>query len=463
MGGTNRTRRRAGCADNSRCSVLRSARVKTPVLLAVVLIVSVISRPSSAQVFLGSQPHPDFTIGPLFIVATVTPELAPVAVRVSWGLTLSAGRRPDDVRQDLYLLWPSELVAGTAAGTPDPALRRYVEERGFTVVAEGRLMVASRDRNKLGTATESDPTRQVASFATFYKTGTSPGQAGIGTLVKIPWTPLFTDPVALVSLTLQLRDVVTPKPATWFEELFWGRRQVLTLGAGTPGSVALYSMYLQQRDNVVRLARDFSLIITTFTDADHLRIEEISPAAATRRPSRVRAGSETITLPLGVSEGAVPQVLRVQFAYFSGRIAWRPILISLLFLALGNVMGAVMFAREIGRFLRGRFHVGHADGRGRARGLVVPRATVDRIVPGAATYRDVIALCGAPDEETEVPLRARRRLLYRGTRRIAHRRLSLGWFGTVSHWEEERHEVEVVIEDDRVTDVEARVRRSRVS
>ena len=50
----------------------------------------------------------------------------------------------------------------------------------------------------------------------------------------------------------------------------------------------------------------------------------------------------------------MPQVLKVQFSYFSGRIAWRPIVISLLLLILGNVMGAVMFTQEVSRFLRRR-------------------------------------------------------------------------------------------------------------
>src|SRR5262245_29864571 len=35
-----------------------------------------------AQVFLSDEPHPEFAIGPLFIVGTVRPDLGPVAVRV---------------------------------------------------------------------------------------------------------------------------------------------------------------------------------------------------------------------------------------------------------------------------------------------------------------------------------------------------------------------------------------------
>ena len=35
-----------------------------------------------AQVFLATRPHPDFTIGPLFVRATVTPALSTTAVDV---------------------------------------------------------------------------------------------------------------------------------------------------------------------------------------------------------------------------------------------------------------------------------------------------------------------------------------------------------------------------------------------
>ena len=55
----------------------------------------------------------------------------------------------------------------------------------------------------------------------------------------------------------------------------------------------------------VRLARDFSQLVAAFTDADHLRIDEISPPAASRRPSRVRAGGESVALPIAAGEGTV--------------------------------------------------------------------------------------------------------------------------------------------------------------
>ncbi len=434
------------------------------------LAVSVVALPivaapniAGAQVFLAAEPHPPFSIGPLFMFASVTPDLSSVTVRVSWSLSPAPCTRADAIRQDLYLLWPAELAEATAPGPGDPTLRRFVDERGFEVVSEGQLTIRARDRAKLGTGAEGDPLDGPASYVTFYKRGTNPAQSGLGTFIRIPWTPLFNDPVTLTSLTMRFKDLITPKPATWFNELFWGRRHILTLGAGTAGSVALYSMYLERREHVVPLARDFSLLIANFADADHLRIEDINPPAATRRPSRVRAGAENVTLALSGGEGSVPQTLNVQFTYFQGLIPWRPVLISLLFLVLGNVMGALMFTQEITRFLRRRLHLGRRDGRSRQRGLVPAADALERIVPGTSTRAEVLALCGSPVEEHEWRASpTQRTLLYRGVRTLAHRRHGLGWVATVSHREEERHEVEILLEDDRVRNVQTRIHRARL-
>ena len=415
------------------------------------------------QVFLATDPHPPFSIGPLFAAATVTPDLRSVAVRLSFSLTFSPRPRVEDIHQDLYLLWPAELAEPTAPGPAEAGLRRFVEERGFEVVTDGRLRLRARDRAKLGTTLEGDPIDTVASFVTFYKRGTNAAQTGLGTFIKIPWTPLLADPVTLLSLTMRFKDLITPKPATWFEELFWGRRYILTLGAGTAGSVAFYSLYLEQREHVVRLARDFSLLAATFDDAEHVRIEEISPPGATRRPSRVRAGAETVILPLGGVEGSVPQILKVQFSYFSGRIAWRPVLISLLFLVLGNVMGAFMFTKEVAGFFGRYLHLGRAHGHAGQRGVVLPADVVERIVPERTTPAEVVALCGTPDEERQrFASPGQRTLIYHGSRIVAHRRHHLGWVATVSYREEEQHEVEITIESDRVRDVQTRIRRTRV-
>ena len=77
----------------------------------------------------------------------VGPDVGPVTVRMSWSLTLAPGRRGDELRQDLFLLWPAELVPPPGGGgSGDPSLRAFVEGRGFVVLSEGRLPLHSRDR-----------------------------------------------------------------------------------------------------------------------------------------------------------------------------------------------------------------------------------------------------------------------------------------------------------------------------
>ncbi len=421
--------------------------------------------PVCAQVFLASAPHPEFSIGPLFIGGIVRPDLGPVTVSVSWSIVRPSKSEPDVGRQDLYLLWPAEVAAATAPGPADPDVPRYLEARGFAILAQGRLVLRKRDRAKLGTGAESDPVGTFASFATFFKRGTNPTQSGVGTFIKIPWAPEFADPLALTNLTMPIKDLLTPRAANWVEELFWGRRWVLTLSSGSVGSLALYSLYFEHRDRVVRLAPDVSLLLANFADADHLRIEEITPATATRRGSRVRAGTEVVSLTLAPSEGVVPQVLKVQFNYFSGRIAWRPIVVSAVFLLLGNLAGVLMFGQQFGRALRGRLHIGrtHADGTARQTGVMLAPETLSAIRPGESTYADVLRLCGHPEEETEqLQSPPRRRLVYRGRRTIPQRRLNLGWVATVNGWNAEEHEVVVDLEGDRVHDVQSRIRRFRL-
>jgi len=95
---------------------------------------------------------------------------------------------------------------------------------------------------------------------------------------------------------------------------------VLSSGFGDVGSPVnpLFPLYFGHRDRVVRLGREFAIAVANFADADHLRIEEIGPASATRRPSRLRAGAEIVTMPLVSSEGVCRRMLKVQFSYFSG-------------------------------------------------------------------------------------------------------------------------------------------------
>jgi hypothetical protein len=417
--------------------------------------------PVTAQIFLATKAHPEFTIGPLIIGVSVPPDLGIVQLNVSWSLSVPTGRSappPDDV----FLLWPREVAAATVAGNADPDVARYVEARGLQVLSSGRLSLRSRDRSRIGTGNLGDPLDISASYATFIRAGFP--QLGTGTYIKIPWTPKMADPLSIITLGLPVKGMIGPKPASWFAELFWGRRYILTSSFGDVGQIALslFPIYFERRDHVIHLARDFSLMTVSFPDADHLKIDEISPPGATRRGSRVRAGSETVSLLLPGGDGLASQVLRVEFNYFAGSIAWRPILVSLLLLALGNIMGTIMLGQSVRNVVRRWLWLGRGGTPpARRQGAVITGDTLRGLKPGVSTHADVLAVCGAPQEERQRLAGRQRTLVYRGTVLITHRRFGWGWFATVSHREIEHHEVVVEIEDDRVRDVEARVGRSR--
>src|SRR2546426_7998809 len=82
---------------------------------------------SSAQIFLASKPHPDFAVGPLFVIANVRPDLS-VTVNISFSLTLRPGAAHATMEQDLFLLWPAEVAETTAAGAADATLARRPPE-----------------------------------------------------------------------------------------------------------------------------------------------------------------------------------------------------------------------------------------------------------------------------------------------------------------------------------------------
>jgi hypothetical protein len=94
--------------------------------------------------------------------------------------------------------------------------------------------------------------------------------------------------------------------------------------------------------------------------------------------------------------------------------------------------------------------------------VILARERLGEIVPGETTHDEVLRLCGPPAEEREdLAAPARTTLVYRGRREVPHRRWTVGWLATVSHWDVEHHEVEVALEAGRVRDVATRVRRTR--
>ena len=409
-------------------------------LLVALAFTGALPSAASAQIFLASRPHPDFAIGPMFLIANVGPDLA-VTVNLSFSLTVRPGASREAMEQYLLLLWPAEVSEPTAPGPADPALARDLTDR-FTVLTSGRLLLRSRDRILVGTGQLGEPLPEVASYVTVTRRGPLANQVSPISYIKIPWTPKLTGPLTVTTLVIPLRGLVTPKPASWVAETFWGKRWILTVGFGDLGSPVMpaYPIYFDHRDRVVRLAREFSQVIANFSDSDHLLIDDIEPASATRRPSRLRAGNEVVALVLTPVDGIAPQNLTVKFSYFVGSIAWRPILVSAGLLLLGNAAGAIMFGREMFGVMRKRRRARARAARLRAEWLTGDAQAATLL--GAATYDDVIARWGLPDEDRE-------RLSTPGRRTIVYRAQNNG----------QAHEVEIEIADGLVTEIERRILR----
>src|SRR5262249_52662243 len=161
-------------------------------LLALLLLSAVPGR-AHAQVFIASRPEPDFTIGPLFVSASVGPQnlvQSPTVLRppACWRRTLAPHRRADDLAQDLYLLWPGEVVGTAGAPGADPPLARQVEALGFRVREHGRLRLAARSRTEMGTSAGLRPLGEAPFVAFARESGPAAGARG-ATYIRIPWVP----------------------------------------------------------------------------------------------------------------------------------------------------------------------------------------------------------------------------------------------------------------------------------
>jgi hypothetical protein len=419
-----------------------------------------------AQLFLASKPDPRFEIGPLFVQASVTPGLGNIVVDVLFSVDVPANRSGADIEQDLFLLWPSAVVPDAAVGKPEPALERYLTERGFFVIDSGRLPLAARNLYRTETHGATEPIADGAPFATFVRDVGPLGLTSPATWVRIPWNPRFANKVYLIEMRLTTRGFVKDKPSTWVERTFWGPRHRLALSFNETRHRAVFPLYFQHRDRVIRLGDDPAQLIVNFADADHLKIDEMSPQSARRQLSETLESTDTVSLFLDRSEGITPQVLSVQFGYFTGLQSWAPVLIPTLFFVLGNIAGALVrnVAERLSKRWMGRVLFWRTNEPVRQQGTVLDPATLQQIVPGVTTVEEVRRLCG-PDAEEQSRLTSpeRRRLVYRGRRVVPRRRRALGWLATVAHWDVERHEVDIELERDVVRDVQARVTRSRLS
>ncbi len=421
-----------------------------------------------AQIFLATRPDPAFAIGPLFVQASVTPALGPIVVDVLFSVDIPPTRSAADLAQDLFLVWPSALVGDPAAGPSDPALEKYLAARGLDVIDSGRVALSARNLYRTDNAVADEPIRGGAPFATFVRDDTALGLSPPATWIRIPWDPRFANKVYLINLKLTTRGLVKPKPATWVERTLWGPRHRLSLSFNETRHRAVFPMYFQHRERVLRLGDEPAQLIVNFASADRLKVDDMSPQAARRQLSETLESTDTVSLFLDRSEGLTPQVLSVQFGYFTGLQSWAPVLIPTLFFVLGNIAAVVVrnVAERLSKRWMGRVLFGGARDQPRVRqqGAVLDPETVQRIVPGVTTYQEVLELCGSDvEEQSRLTDPGQRRLVYRGRRVVPRRRRAFGWLSTVSHWDVEQHEVHIDLERDVVRDVQARVTRSRLN
>jgi hypothetical protein len=424
--------------------------------------------PAEAQVFLASRPHPDFAIGPLFIRATVAPDLGPVLIDVLWSLEIPATRSALELEQDLYLIWPGEVSGLTTPGDPDRALARYVEQRGFTALSEGRLPLYARSLYQMGHHQPPEPVGGGAPFVTFVQTGTALGLTSPASFIRIPWTPRVANRAWLMDLQMRIGGLIKPRKANWIEDAFWGKRHLFGLTYHDVRPRAVFPLYFEHRDRVIRLGEAPAELIVNFADADHLKIVEVFPASSRRQLSESLESTEVVSFFLDKSQGTTAQQLTVQFGYFSGLQALAPVVIPLVFFILGNLAGPLLrqLARSAARGVAARVQLGRPREHPRSRrtGVVLGRDLLAQIVPEQTRYDDVLRLCGPdPERHERLATPGRETLVYRGRRIVPQRNRTFGWLTTVSRWEIEDHTTEIELEDGMVRDVQAHVRRTRLS
>jgi hypothetical protein len=436
--------------------------------LAVVALV-LLPAPARGQLFFASRPDPPFTIGPLMVHATVGEGVADVPIVVSWSLLLAKSKRPTDVAQDLFLLWPGEIRSGAPDQKPDPTLARYVTDKGFDVTAEGRVTLLTRSLSEGGSAESSAapaaPPTSVP-FVTFVQTGAL-GLSSPATFIKIPWTPRLADPSWLVELAFTAAGLVKPQKVSWAEDLVRGAHYRVAVGFDEVRDRPLFPMYLAHRDRVVSLADAPAELVVQFPQSDRLKIDEVYPPTSIRRMSETLESTELVSLFLDGGGGITPQQLAVQFGYFSRAHAAMLVATPILFFALGQSMGPLV-GRGVVRLVdtvAARVHLGSwgAAGGDRQTGVILPREVLERIEPGKTTRAEVLRLCGEEVEsQDQFPDPRGNLLIYRGRRLVPQARRVFAWLSTVGRWDVERHEVRIELEGDVVRDVRAETRRYRL-
>ena len=217
-------------------------------------------------------------------------------------------RDPSEFAQDIFLLWPGELVGTDGVDGADPALRQQVETAGFKVLVHGRVPFSARNRLQMGTGAGAAGRLDLGSafFVTFARPEGLARGAKPATYIRIPWKPELASLDWVPRLELAAKGAITPRRVSWLEEAFWGRRNIITLSFGDVGYSSLYPLYYGNRDRVIPLAADFSRLMINFAEANHLKIDEVVPSTALRRLSETRENTDTFSIPLIAADGIVP-------------------------------------------------------------------------------------------------------------------------------------------------------------
>jgi len=302
-----------------------------------------------------------------------------------------------------------------------------------------------------------------APYVVFVQDSHALGLSPAGTWIRIPWTPQMANVTFMMSLRMRVPSLIKPLKVHWFESLFTGERHEFSLSFHEMRDRPIFPMYAEHRDRALGLAEAPAELVAHFTDADHLRIEQVYPPTTMRRLSENLQSTEVVSLFMGASEGIAPQHLTVQFGYFSRLQGLMIVLIPLLLLAAGPALGPAIGRAMPGLVARARarLHLGTAGAPPRARGVVLGPETLDRIVPGKTTREDVLRLCGAEvEEEVRLGQPDHRVLVYRGWRAVPKTRRRLKWIVTVEAWEIQVQETRIEFERDVVKDVQVRIRRS---
>ena len=333
------------------------------------------------------------------VSATVREETGPVPVVVTWSLLLPPDRQAADVAQDIYLLWPGEIRNDAPTQKPDAALARYVTDRGFDVIGEGRAGLLARGLADGATEVQAAG----APFVTFVQTGAL-GLSPPATFIRIPWTPRLADRSWLMELTLNVAGLVKPQKLGWVETIVRGGPSRVAIGFNEVRDRPLFPMYLAHRDRVVHLADAPAELVVQFPQSERLKIDEVYPPTSIRRLSETLDSTQVVSLFLdsrrrhhpAAARGAVRLLLAHPDRAAGGRPAPhlrpRP--------GDGSAAGARPRApdRRGGRARAARRVARRARPRA---GVILAREVLERIVPGKTTLDEVIGLCGPPVERQE--------------------------------------------------------------